>query len=87
MKIDKKMLDMEKLDDGSYKFTIRNVKQCEDCYFYAEDKDFLTLGNTISFFFKNSQIVILFKGNEIEYKKMQWMYLEQMLLKGESVKH
>lgn len=87
MKIEKNVFDVEKLENCSYKFTIKNLKQFGDCYFYADDKDFLTLGNTISFFFKDSQIVTLFKGNEFEYKKIYWMYLEQMILKGESVKH
>lgn len=87
MRIKKKMVDIQKLEDGSYKFKINNIKQFEDCYFYAEYKDFITLGNTIRFFFKDSQIVTLFKGNEFEYKKIYWMYLEQMILKGENVKY
>ena len=83
MKLNKKTFDIEMRKDESYKFTIKGVNQLEDCYFYAEDKDFLTIGSSISFFFKDSQIIIIFKGNEIEYKKMQWAFLEQMILKGD----
>lgn len=83
MKIKKNVFDIEMRENESYKFTIKGVNQLEGCYFYAEDKDFLTIGSFISFFFKDSQIVILFKGNEIEYKKLQWAFLEQMILKGE----
>ncbi len=87
MKLSKEVFGITELEGGLYRFEIKNIKQFEDCYFYANDSDFLTIGGTINFFFKDLQSIVLFKGNDVEFKNYQWIFLEQMLVKGESVKH